>query len=107
MKGEFGTDIRHKNATSPSQLAFVAEFPKALTFQMTVDLTHVYFVSRRFAAQKGWPRLCPTDGSGAARHRARNRRLCSPGVVRERGLWIAYAPSVRKPLLRPIQWASR
>ena len=86
MKGEFGTDIRHKNATSPSQLAFVAEFPKALTFQMTVDLTHVYFVSRRFAAQKGWPRLCPTDGSGAARHC--QRKVEMSGFLQSRNVRI-------------------
>ena len=35
--------------------------------------------------------MCQTGGSGAARHRARNGRLCRPGLVRGKWLWIAYA----------------
>jgi hypothetical protein len=48
--------------------------------------------SHRFTPAKGRPTLCQTSGSGAARHWARKGRLCCPGVVRGKWLWIAYTP---------------
>jgi len=37
---------------------------------------------------KGWPTLCQTDGSGAARNRARNGRLCFRGLFARGGFGL-------------------
>jgi hypothetical protein len=63
-------------------------------------------------ASQVWPTLCQTGGSGAARHTARNGRLCFQGVVRGRWLWIAYTPSSelatrRTAVCSPTKWATR